>query len=337
MIKVLRPGLMTTVQDLGRTGYQKYGVITSGAMDSLAHRIANLLVGNNETEAALEITLIGPAIQFEEDALIAITGGDLSPAVDGKQVRSWRPVFVKKGTRLDFKYAVKGCRAYLAVAGGIDVPIVMGSKSTYLRAAVGGYKGRALQAGDSLLFGPCSTISKKIMEHLSGQCQNKPFAESSWAAAEGLYPSLENHKPIRTMKGPQFYWFQTASQADLFEKPFSVTTESDRMGYRLKGPSLHLKETKEMVSEAINTGSIQVPPDGNPIILLADRQSVGGYPKIGQIASADLPLIAQTKPGETISFEEISLEEAQELSLEMETSIEQLKQGIHLKITQEES
>lgn len=334
MINVLRPGLMTTVQDLGRPGYQKYGVITSGAMDPLALRIANLLVGNTENAAALEITLAGPSIQFEEDALIAITGGDLSPTADGTQVRAWRPVLVKKGTLLDFKYAKKGCRAYLAVAGGIDVPIVMGSKSTYLRAAVGGYRGRALKAGDSLSFGPYSALSKNMMELLS--VQNKPFAESSWAAAESLYPSLENDKPVRTMKGPQFHWFQPASQTVFFEKPFSVTTESDRMGYRLKGSALQLKERKEMISEAINIGSVQVPPDGNPIILLADRQSVGGYPKIGQIATIDLTLVAQKKPGETISFEEISLEQAQELYLEMRASVEQLKQGIYLKIIREE-
>lgn len=335
MIKVLRPGLMTTVQDLGRTGYQKYGVITSGAMDPLAHRIANLLVGNSGNEAALEITLVGPAIQFEEDTLIAITGADLSPTIDGEQVRAWRPVLVKRGACLDFKYAQKGCRAYLAIAGGIDIPIVMGSQSTYLRAKVGGYKGRALKAGDRLSVGSSSALSKQTLKQLAFQCGNKPFAESRWAASENLYPSLEKRRSVRAMKGLQFHWFQTASQTGFFENPFYVTSESDRMGYRLKGPALQLKQAKDMISEAINIGSIQVPPDGNPIILLADRQSIGGYPKIGQIASIDLPLVAQTKPGEQISFTEISLEKAQELYVEMEVSIEQLTQGIYLKMTQE--
>jgi len=331
MISILKPGLLDTIQDIGRIGYQKYGVSAGGAMDPLAHRMANLLVGNSEKEATLEITLSGPSIQFEQDALISICGGDLSPLVNGMPVKMRRPVFIKKGARLEFSYAKIGCRAYLAAAGGFAIQEVMGSKSTYLRAGIGGFDGRALKAGDHLEFGPLSELSEKMFCFFSKQVGEKPFIESHWFVANELYPFFNQPSVVRALKGPQYDWFDEKSRRSFTNESFQVSSKADRMGYRLEGPPLKLKQQGDMISEAINWGSIQVPPDGNPIILLADRQSVGGYPKIGQAASVDLPVIAQTKPGERLLFKEISHEEAQVLYIERETLINQLKCGIKVK------
>lgn len=331
MIKIKKPGLLSSIQDLGRTGFQKFGVIASGAMDPFAHRMANLLTGNAENEPTLEITMLGPTIIFEEDALISICGGDLSPAINSVPVRSWRSIFVKKGSELKFGYTKSGCRAYLAVAGGFSVPEVMKSKATYLRAGIGGYEGRALKAGDQLVFGTPSDHADRMTEYLTQQLQNQSFLESDWSITAELIPNKESNPFIRFTKGRQFELFSKESQQKLIGAAFDVTAQSDRMGFRLKGPALSLSEPTELISEAVNFGSIQVPPDGNPIVLLADRQTTGGYPKIGQVAFVDLPLLAQAKPGDKLRFVEISHEKAQHLYLEREWKLKELKQGIYLK------
>jgi antagonist of KipI len=331
MLRVLKPGLLTSVQDLGRSGYQKYGVIASGVMDQLAHRLSNILVGNEENEATLEITLLGPVIQFEKNALIAICGGDLSPSIDGIPIKMWRPIYIKKGRQLSFGHAAAGARSYLAVAGGFDIPEVMGSKSTYLRANIGGFHGRALNSGDSISFNPHGDFSQLKLDYLSGQAESEPFTEMDWSVSSDLIPLHRRDPSIRVIRGRQFDLFSEDSKTKLFQEPFLVTPQSDRMGYRLKGPSLQLEKPEEMISEAVNFGTIQVPSEGNPIILLADRQTTGGYPKIGQIATVDLPLIVQAKPGDHIRFKEISHEKAQALYLKREENINKLKQGILLK------
>ncbi|HEY4554227.1 MAG TPA: biotin-dependent carboxyltransferase family protein [Bacillaceae bacterium] len=331
MIIIHKPGLLSTLQDLGRTGYQQYGVIVSGSMDDFSHRMANLLTGNPEEEATLEMTLMGPTIQFDQEALISICGGDLSPKINGRPVRSWRPIFVKKGTVLEFGYAQKGCRAYLAIAGGFSIPSVMESKSTYLRAGIGGFQGRTLKEEDAVPFGLPSPLGRKIMNSLSGQAGNQPFQEADWSAPDEQRILQKKDGPLRVMKGRQYALFTPDSQTSFFQDAFTVSTESDRMGYRLKGSSLSLAIQEELLSEAVGFGSIQIPPDGNPIILLADRQTTGGYPKIAQIAAVDLPLVAQTKPGETLRFTEVPLEEAQRMYLEREADLSRLKEGIKLK------
>ncbi|WP_261391627.1 biotin-dependent carboxyltransferase family protein [Cytobacillus firmus] len=331
MIKVLKPGLLSSIQDLGRTGYQKFGVIASGAMDPFSHRMANLLSGNEENDPALEITMMGPILTFEEDTLISICGGDLSPSINGQPIRTWRSVFVKKGSELKFGGCQKGCRAYLAVYGGFAVPEVMNSKSTYLRAGIGGFKGRALKAGDVLETGKPSLQSLKMNDFLSKQLLDKAFVENDWGIASKLIPETVGNPEIRITRGRQFDLFTHESRIQLFNHAFEVTAQSDRMGYRLKGPSLALSEHAEQISEAVNFGSIQVPPDGNPIVLLADRQTTGGYPKIGQVAAVDLPLLAQAKPGDALRFAEISNEQAQQLLIKREMKLKELKQGIFLK------
>jgi len=330
-IKVERPGLLTSLQDLGRYGFQKYGVIVSGAMDAVSLRIANLLVGNQEGEAALEITLVGPSLTVKEDLFIAITGGDLSPQIDGESVPLWRPVYVRKGSIFSFGACRTGSRAYVAVSGGFAVEEVMNSKSTYLRGGIGGFKGRALKAGDII---QCNKMPKKS-EDLFIKLKNKggfhPFAAADWYVNPASVVNIKNKTEIRVIRGGEFDHFTPASQKQFFEQEFKITPNSDRMGYRIEGRALKAEESFELISEAVSHGTIQVPKDGNPIILLADRQTTGGYPKIAQVITADLPLIAQLKPGEKTRFKEITLEEAEQLYLEQEQKMQQLKMGLQLK------
>jgi antagonist of KipI len=327
-VGIIRGGLLTTVQDLGRYGFQKHGVLVSGAMDAFALRLANLLVGNEEGAAALEITLMGPTLRFEQPTLIAIGGAYLSPKLDGKPVPEWRPVWVRAGSQLTFGAPVAGCRAYLAVAGGFAVPEVLGSRSTFLRGGIGGHEGRALAAGDLLVIGTPSVAAVQRMEQLECFAGNEPFAATDWVVSSHLLPDYSKNPVLRVMRGAQFDAFDEASRAHFIGNSFRVTPQSDRMGYRLQGDSLKLVEPLEMISEAVTAGTIQVPSDGNPIVLLADRQTTGGYPKIGQIATVDLPLIAQVKPGDTVRFQEISLSQAQELYVQRERELELFKQGI---------
>lgn len=316
MLTIRKGGMQTTVQDLGRPGFQKYGVVAAGAMDPYALRMANLLVGNEENAAALEVALLGPEIHFEEDALIAICGADLSPQIDGKAMGLWRSVGVHKGQTLTFGNPRRGIRAYVAVAGGINVPKVMDSRSTYLRAALGGFNGRALEAGDQLAVGGAAAHP------------NFDRAGPSWFLPSPFYSS----KPvIRVTAGRQFDSFSEETRRCFFSDSFSVSSQSDRMGYRLNGPHLELGNKQEMISEAVVFGSIQVPPDGKPIILMADRQTAGGYPKIAEAITVDLPLISQLKPGDRLRFTEVSVEEAQRLLKLQEHAINCLKKAMRLK------
>ncbi|SDE29928.1 biotin-dependent carboxyltransferase family protein [Sporomusa acidovorans] len=332
-ITVLRPGLLSSIQDLGRYGFQKYGVIVSGAMDSYALRVANILVGNEEGEGALEMTLMGPSLRLEQDTLLAITGGNMAPAVNGAAVPLWRPVFVKQGSVLEFKGCKPGCRTYLAVAGGFAIPPVMGSKSTYLRAGIGGFHGRALQQGDILpLTSSLPEQAGRLVKQLAGKLQGKFFAATDWHAAKMHIPQSSAPIQVRVTCGSQYEQFTADSKTRFFNQPFQVAAQSDRMGYRLSGMVLELKEPSEMISEAVALGTVQVPPDGKPIILLADRQTAGGYPKIAQVAAVDIALIAQARPGDHIKFQEISHIAAEQLYLEREAYLQQLKQAIALRV-----
>lgn len=331
MLKILRQGLHTSIQDQGRYGYQKYGVIVSGTMDSYAHRLANLLVGNELGEGVLEMTLLGPAILFEEDALLAITGADMQATIAGKSVPMWRPVYVKKGAVLEFKSCQTGCRSYLAVAGGFAVPKVMGSKSTYLRAKLGGFKGRILRDGDVIPLGVLSEQAESMMKRFKSLQQEHPFDATTWYANKSLLPKGSETIKIRVTPGRQFIAFTSDSKEQFFREPFQVTTQSDRMGYRLSGKPLLLTKPLEMISEAVALGTVQVPPDGQPIILLADRQTAGGYPKIAQVVTVDVDLLAQTRPGQTIQFELISLAEAEQLYFEREMMLQKIKQALTLR------
>lgn len=314
-VTVIRPGLASTFQDCGRHGYQHLGVPVGGAMDTRAHCLANLIAGNVQDTATLEITLVGPVLRFDTPACIALTGADLSPMVNGVAVPMGRPLVVNAGDLLSFGPRRSGLRSYIAWHGGIGLPSILGSQSTWLRGRLGGFHGRALRKGDVLPL-------NKPLQARAG----KALAEELAATPIYLPSTLVcNPRPrLRIMRGPHTGLFTDESLQTLYGSEFRIASQSDRMGYRLEGPALCLRESIQLLSEGATFGSIQVPPDGQPIVLMADRQSIGGYPKIGHFASVDLPQLAQSMPGDILSFEEITLEDAQQLDNRREQAFERL-------------
>jgi len=325
-IQVVKPGALSTLQDLGRFGYQRYGVIVDGAMDEWAHRVANLLVGNRETEATLEITLIGPSLAFDESAVIAICGADLSPRIGDRDVPMDRPIRLRAGAVLEFGRRRAGCRAYLAVQGGYAVMPVMGSKSTYLRGGFGGFEGRALRKGDTIAIGAATddSLARAIRD------DDALFVASATPSIARTRSTGAEIQSVRVVRGPQWPLFADAAQHAFTAAEFVLTPSSDRMGYRLEGAKLATREPIEMISEGVSFGTIQVPSDGNPIILMADCQTTGGYPKIAQAASVDLPLLAQMMPGERMRFELIPVDVAQQLYLEREREFGRIRESTKL-------
>jgi antagonist of KipI len=314
-IKIIKAGLQTTVQDLGRTGYRKDGIIVSGAMDTLALQIGNLLLGNEIGEAGLECTLMGPKILFETAQLVALTGGDMSALVDGVSVKMWRPLYMKKGSVLSFGTALQGCRTYLTVFGGFKLHAVLGSYSTYLKAGFGGYEGRALKNEDALSFNKIYKGDEKLF---------------NWSLDLKLYPDLADGV-VRVLKGPEYDLFTEESLVMLEEERYLITNEADRMGYRLQGPAVQTTEIKEMLSSAVCFGTVQVTQSGAAIILMADHQTTGGYPRVLQVITADLTRLAQMKSGQQIRFKLVTLAEARAALLLREKQVTQLKQTITFK------
>lgn len=317
-IRILRPGLLTTVQDLGRWGNQRHGIVVGGAMDTLALRMANLLVGNPEAAAGLEMTLMGPTIRFEHDAVVALCGGEFRSMIDDSPLSTWRPVDIRKGSTLTCGSSITGCRGYLAIGGGIDVPLVLGSRCTYLHGKYGGHAGRALQVDDLLSIGATTPAVSPT--------------SCSWRVGS-VAPAYENQPTLRVILGSEFDWLSPQSQEQLCHSEFIVTPQSDRMGYRLSGPRLELMTPRELISTAVCPGVIQVPADGQPILLMADCATTGGYPKAACVASVDLPLAAQLRPGDRVRFAGISLAEAQSLMRQREADIERLKVGLSFKLS----
>ena len=336
-LSIIRPGLLTTVQDLGRPGYQHLGVVLSGAMDALALRVANLLVGNAEGAAGLEITLLGPVIRFEADYLIALTGADLSPTLDDWPAPMHRPLAVRAGTVLAFGAARAGCRAYLAVAGSLAVPPVLGSRSTYLRAGLGGWHGRALRAGDELPVGEPTAMGQRLRQAVATASLATGPSAASWAAARwtpgpALCPRPRPALVVRAVRGPEHEQCAAASQWAFWHEPFAITPAADRMGYRLQGPVLQRVVAAELLSSAVTFGTVQVPPGGQPIVLLADAQTTGGYPRLAQVITADFGALAQARPGQALWFQKISLAEAQAQYLAQERRVRGLQQAIEWKL-----
>jgi biotin-dependent carboxylase-like uncharacterized protein len=320
MIRVLKAGALTTLQDLGRRGMQRYGVPVNGAMDESSHRIANILVGNDEGEATLECTLTGPTLRFEHDHLVALCGADLGALIDDERAPRGQPLLVRAGATLSFAGRRTGARVYLAARGGFDVEPVLGSRSTFLAGHFGGYHGRALARGDRLALrgkGHGYPEALRLMVQ-----SGTPFA----SAAQPELPPPDGSLPtVRYIRGPQWEHFADAARAAFESEEFVITPESDRMGYWLSGPALPLAQPFEMVSEATSFGTVQVPPSGKAVVLMADRQGAGGYPKIGYVASVDLPLLAQAVPGDRLRFNEIDMAEAQRLYLARENGLAGLR------------
>jgi len=295
-IMVVKAGWLTTVQDLARYGFQQYGVPVSGAMDRYSHIVANRLIGNRDHDAALEITLKGPELLFEQDSVIAVAGADLTPSVNGIGIPLWTSLLVEAGNRLTFRARRSGARCYLAVAGGIDVPVVIGSRSTHLSSHTGGVNGRALAERDVLVGGVPfphhrTTIGRSLQEKLR--------------------PIYSTAVTLRILPGPQRSSFSEQALAVLTSSPYQLSSQSDRMGYRLEGPKLAHKGSRRWISDGTAMGALQIPPDGQPILLMADRQTTGGYPKIAVVISADLHKAGQLMPGEMVSFTLITLPDAQ--------------------------
>lgn len=304
-------GPFTTVQDMGRYGYQRYGIPPSGAMDGFALQIANILVGNKRNEAGLEITFAGFTATFEGECEIAITGADLGATLNGKVITPWQSVHVWNGDVLKFQKIKSGCRAYLSINGGVDVPEILGSRSTYTRANMGGYQGRKLRNGDVIDIGK---------SHL--------FAFHDVKVPAHMIPLYLDRK-IRVILGPENNRFSKREIEKFLFSNYYLTEQSDRMGYRLNGPALKTRRGKYgVLSNGVVLGAIQIPPDGQPMVMMAEHQTVGGYVKISTVISADIPLLAQLRPGDKLSFKRVSFEEAREAYLNMQNTLDLLEKRI---------
>ena len=315
-IRVLRAGVLVTVQDLGRPGMQHLAIVPGGAIDRPSHRIANALVGNFDDAATLEIALAGPELAFDADTLVALHGARFEAQLDGAPLPLSRPVLVRAGARLRIGRAVEGAFAYLAVAGGIDVAPVLGSRSTYLPAAFGGLRGRTLVPGSELpLTAAAAALAETRFARLSQRGRSKTIgpdraASVPWSAPPVTLPATEP-LVIRAVDGVHAELFDKVARRAFFSERWSVAPESNRMGYRLTGPALGLATAREIVSQAVGFGTVQVPAGGQPIVLMADRQTTGGYPRIAEVIAADVAPLAQAAPGGAgLRFERVTLDAA---------------------------
>ncbi|HVZ63559.1 MAG TPA: biotin-dependent carboxyltransferase family protein [Lacunisphaera sp.] len=324
MIHVRKPGLLTTVQDLGRPGYQRYGIVVGGALDRLAARTANLIVGNDDNAAVLEMAQTGPELTFARETLVAWCGGDFDARVGNEPLPPDRAVRVDAGETVTFGFARAGLRAWLAVAGGIDEPIVLGSRSTYRRAGVGGHRGRALAEGDELQVFPAGERAGLVLASLRGQRRRT----TTWTVRPDTLGQPAAAGVVRAVRGPEWDWFGPEAQHVFFAATWQATREADRMGVRLDGPALALVKPREMISAAVNAGVVQVPPAGRPIVLLPSRQSIGGYPRIAAVAATDVRQFAQLRPGDPVRFQEISLAEGHRLYLARERDLNRVRTGL---------
>ena len=306
IMEILSPGILTSIQDLGRYGYGRYGVAPSGALDPFSLRIANLLVGNRPDQAGLETMLLGPAIRVLADVVVAVTGGNLQPSLNKQPIEMWRSHHFKKDDILSFGSMASGLRAYIAVAGGIHIIPVMGSRSTNLPSGFGGFQGRALEKNDILT---CANPSRQI------QTQTHIFNEA-WI------PHYTNSWSLRIIWGPQDDHFPDESRASFLSAAYKMSSDSDRTGIRLEGRIIRKKPEipASIISEGVIAGSIQIPGDGKPIIILGETVT-GGYRKIATVISADLPLLGQIKPGDTVRFSVVSLDEARQALTAVEEKI----------------
>jgi antagonist of KipI len=312
-ILIKKAGILTTVQDLGRNGFRRFGINQNGAMDKIAVRLINILLGNDENESVLEMHFTAPEIFFEDAVIFAIGGADFAAKLNDVTIENWRICYAEKNSTLKFTAKVSGNRAYLAVKNGFKINDWLGSKSTNLKANFGGFEGRKLINGDQILF---NKNSKPNISNFKFQISNS------------LIPLYSNFPTIRVIAGAEFELVTTQSQENLFNKNFTITQNSDRMGFRLKGESLQLQNAKELVSSAVNFGTIQLLPDGQMIVLMADHQTSGGYPRIANVISTDLPILAQLGANDKVAFHLISIEEAENLLNDFEIELNLLKTAV---------
>ena len=294
VFQVLKPGFFTTVQDLGRYGYLRYGVPISGAMDTFSLVAANLLVANNPDDACLEITLIGPELQALTETQIAITGGAASPKINGQHVPMWQTLEVQEGAVVSFGKVESGCRAYLSIRGGVDTPPLLGSRSTYVRGGFGGINGRQLKTED--IIGGFDVSLLKV----------------EYSMPEELVPQFTDQFKACVILGPQADMFTERGITTFLSSQYKVTLEADRMGYRLEGPIIEHKAKADIISDALLPGAVQIPKNGKPIMIMRDAQTAGGYPKIAVIITPDISTLGQAKTNDIIEFSKITIQQAHE-------------------------
>lgn len=325
-IRLHKPGPFSSIQDLGRFDFLSSGVPKSGAMDNLSARLANAALANTDEAAVIEFTYAQAEIEILSDMLLAYSGHG-TILVAGKQtLPANRPLALKKGTRLKLVADGIGCRTYLAAPGGWDVPLIMGSRSTYLPAKIGGVDGRLLQTSDILRATNWEDKHQRLFDYLQHSKRTHP----QWAI-KPMWQATSNTQIIRFLRGPEGDWFSEESLLQLISSSFEVDRNSNRMGYVLQGNPFQKIKDQEMLSTAVLPGTIQIPGNGQPILLMADCQTTGGYPRIAQVAAVDLPRCGQLKPGDRICFQEISLREAENLYLEQEHHYQQMRRSIDLK------
>jgi antagonist of KipI len=306
VFQLLTGGLFTTVQDLGRYGYLRYGVPISGAMDTFSLVIANWLVGNSPKDACLEITLVGPELRALEKTQIALTGGDISPRINRRNVPMWQTLTVQEGDLVSFGKMQSGCRAYVSIGGGIETPVVLGSRSTYVRGGFGGISGRQLKTGDIVEGSDMRDLDHEYL--LPGE----------------LVPRFTDHFRVHVILGPQADMFTERGIDTLLSNPYRLTLETDRMGYRLQGPAIELKAKADIVSDALLPGAVQVPKDGQPIVIMRDAQTTGGYAKIAVVIGSDLDKLGQAKPEDIVEFVKTTTSQARLMLIEKQKQLNSL-------------
>src|ERR1051325_8808699 len=318
----IRAGFLTSVQDLGRTGFREFGVSTSGARDTFASRVANVLVGNDQGAAGLEITLGGLQFRFDDERIVAWCGGEFDVRIGSMALPAGHAGFVPAGEELKFGRPEVGCRAWLAISGGIDVPIVLGSRSTDLRAQFGGFEGRALHDGDVVPLGLQPGSSPPAKEGIS-----------SWAAPHDWVSPAKRDPILRFVQGIDWPRFNDVTIQRFTSEAFTVASDSDRMGARFEGAELKRADEGDLISEAVAPGTIQVPPSGKPILLLGDCQTIGGYPKIAHVITVDMGIAAQLRAGDRVRFSEISMADAHRFLLSRARDLECFRIGLSLQRT----
>lgn len=310
---IKKAGMLTSVQDLGRWGYQSSGVPVAGAMDLPALRLGNTMLGNPEDAAALEVTLLGPDIEVRGEGAAVFAGADLGFSVNGKAAGSWNTVLLKDGDVITFKGPKgKGCRGNLCFSGGVDIPSVMGSRSTYMRAKIGGVEGRALKNGDVIKVGEPSPLWKRLC---------------GFQIPEELHMAQDPEAPLALITGLQEDAFTEEGKMLLFESEYTITSESDRMGCRLEGPKIgHTEKGADIVSDAIPLGAVQIPGHGMPIIMLADRQTTGGYTKIGVLSPLSIEALVQKMPGYKVRFRKADVHEGADEQKKIRDAVRMVKE-----------
>jgi len=334
MIDVIRAGMLTSVQDLGRHGLRHLGICQSGALDTLALNVANRLVGNTVGAAGIEVTIGPTVLRFTRDARIAVTGADFAATLDDTPVNAWWSLPVRAGQVLTLRAPRHGMRAYVAIAGGIDVISLLGSRSTDLQAGFGGLGGRALRDGDRLPVGAAhhgrrlslGPDSSGFGVKSPALCTFGPMPVAPGASAAG-----SNDTVIRVMTGPEYAQFSPEAQAALWQSPWRITPNSNRMGYRLAGPLLDRVDTADLLSHGVLPGTIQVPPNGQPIVLMGDAQTAGGYPKIGAVISADLWRLAQARLNATLRFVPVAADDARRALVKIEQYLQQVDLALQMR------